>query len=112
MNEADWLNSTDPQPMLEFLRTSGKASERKLELFAAACCRRVWHLLFDQRSRKAVEVAEAYADERARREALAAAGEAARAAATAVAEEAHSGSSPARGGFTLAHAHAAAAAAW
>jgi hypothetical protein len=60
MTEAEWMACTDPGPMLDFIL--GKATDRKLRLFAVTCCRRVWPLLKDQRSRQAVEVAETYAD--------------------------------------------------
>src|SRR5262249_3168963 len=39
MTEAEWLECTEPQKMLGFLR--GKVRERMLRLFAAACCRQL-----------------------------------------------------------------------
>jgi hypothetical protein len=48
--------------MLEFLRTTGKASDRKLRLFAVACCRAAWGLFRAQAVRAAVETSERYAD--------------------------------------------------
>jgi hypothetical protein len=60
MTEAEWLACEDPRRMLDFLR--GQASERKLRLFAVACCRRVPNLLNDSGDVKAVEVAERFAD--------------------------------------------------
>jgi hypothetical protein len=71
VTEQEWLNCTDPQPMLEFLR--GKTSERKLRLFACVCCRRIWNLLHDKRSRKAVECSEQFADGQIDKEQLSAA---------------------------------------
>jgi hypothetical protein len=61
--EARWLACTEPKEML-------RDSERKLRLFAVACCRRFAHLLPKGASRQAVEVAERFADEKADRDEL------------------------------------------
>jgi hypothetical protein len=60
MTESDWNTCTDPQPMLEFLR--GKASDRKLRLFAVAYCHHIWPLIIEGKTRHAIEVAEQFAD--------------------------------------------------
>src|SRR3954454_18013479 len=53
----------------------GKTSERKLRLFACACCRRVWTLMTDERCRNGVVVRERYEDGIATSEELAIAAE-------------------------------------
>jgi bacterioferritin-associated ferredoxin len=60
MTECEWLQAIDPKLMLEFLQ--GKASERKLRLLACGRCRVLWAEMVDERSKQAVEVAEAFAD--------------------------------------------------
>ena len=60
MTETEWLTCTNPQKMLEFLQPDEEA--RKTRLFKCACCRLLWHLLTDKRSREGVEVAERIAD--------------------------------------------------
>jgi hypothetical protein len=37
VTESEWLKATDPQAMLSFLEHGGRASERKMRLFAVAC---------------------------------------------------------------------------
>src|SRR5262245_14278965 len=67
MPEQEWLQVTDPQPMLEFLRD--KTSDRKLRLFAVVSCRRVSRLLFPAGQAEALlEIIERYADGSASKE--------------------------------------------
>jgi hypothetical protein len=66
MTEAEWLSSTDERAMLHFILWKARPSHRKLRLYGCACCRLVWPLLQDERSRRAVEVAEAFADGKAK----------------------------------------------
>jgi len=77
MTESEWLICDDPEMMLDFL--SDRASDRKLRLFAAACCRRLWSHLRSVTSRRAVEFVESYADGEVTRKAILAADSAARA---------------------------------
>src|SRR2546423_1761263 len=60
MTEDEWASATRPHLLLDFLWRRGH--HRRLRLFAVACCRRIWHVLPDEESRRAVEVAERFAD--------------------------------------------------
>src|SRR5687768_12369274 len=79
MTEAEWLASENPRPMLALLTDDGERLRaagairvpglltrlRKLRLFACGCTRTVWHLLPSEQHRRAVEVSERTADNRA-----------------------------------------------
>jgi hypothetical protein len=70
MDESYWLGN-DSEDMLDSLRD--QVSDRQQRLMVCACVRLFWEDLEDDRSRKAVEVGELYADGRATEEELAAA---------------------------------------
>jgi len=59
MTEQEWLKCRSPQQMLEFLQD--RASERKLRLFAVACCRRIQHV-YGSQGRAALDLTEQFAD--------------------------------------------------
>ncbi len=74
MTEADWLSADDPFPLISF--AAPRMTERQRRLFAAACCRRIWHLLTDDRLRELVELSERCAEGRVSRAELQAAADA------------------------------------
>src|SRR5262245_21716972 len=59
MTFEEWLEA-DHEAISEYFHE--RLSPRTLRLFLCACVRRVWHLLSDERSRRAVEVTERLAD--------------------------------------------------
>ncbi len=68
MTEAEWFACNDPCDLHDFLKEKlgiprqGEISSRKWRLLAVACCRRFSHLLLDERSSTALDVAEQLAD--------------------------------------------------
>jgi hypothetical protein len=62
MTEAEWLACTDPERMLIHLSHRADKLDRKLRLFAVACCYRLSDSFPGPCSRRALEVAERYAD--------------------------------------------------
>ena len=76
-----WTRSDIPANWRVWIATRpGVMPDRELRLFACWCGRLIRHLLTDERSRHAVEVAELYVEGKATSDELAAAGAAARAA--------------------------------
>src|SRR5262245_1574817 len=59
MTEVEWLAAAYPTLMLNFLE--GQASDRKLRLLVAACCRRIFDLLPGD-CQRLTETSERYAD--------------------------------------------------
>ncbi len=93
MTETEWAAAESPEAMLRYLlgvpdlgerlrawlpwsprRTEPKRqphpSPRKMRLYACACCRAIWELLRNEKSREAVETSERYADAEVSAEAL------------------------------------------
>jgi hypothetical protein len=60
MTEEEWLAAAAAEPLLNFLK--GQCGDRKLRLFGAACCRRLWELL-PEGFRAAVVAGERFADQ-------------------------------------------------
>jgi hypothetical protein len=60
MTEAEWQSCEEPGPLLE--QVFGRVSERKLRLFAVACCRQLWGASPDEATHVALSVAEHLAE--------------------------------------------------
>jgi hypothetical protein len=70
MSEQDWMTWWDAFDLLSWCEDEeGRLSQRKLRLFAVACCRTIWPVLTDA-TQRAVEVAERFADHQASSEEL------------------------------------------
>ncbi len=65
MTEAEWLACREPRILTYRMSRWVTGSARKTRLYLSGCCRLSWPLLIDERSRRAVEVAERLADDRA-----------------------------------------------
>jgi hypothetical protein len=65
MTEAEWLGCMEPRTMLTHLGT--KAGARKVRLYACAFANHLSRFLHDERSRRAIDVAEQFADGRVTR---------------------------------------------
>lgn len=60
MTEEEWLACENIQRMLKLI--DGRVSYRQLRLFVCACCRLIWDERWPHRTRRAIEVAERFAD--------------------------------------------------
>lgn len=85
MTEQEWLTSGAPLTMLQFLE--GRATDRKLRLFACACGRLAWNPFVPRFVVRATAAAEAFADGKIDGAALARVYELARGAVTAIAPD-------------------------
>jgi hypothetical protein len=65
MNEEEWLSCDSIEELLNLVEAEDivKVTARKHRLFYVACCRSVFALMPDHRSRKAVEIVEEVADD-------------------------------------------------
>jgi hypothetical protein len=68
MNESRWLTDCEPHPLIDWLFFDAGASDRKLRLFAVACCQPLLPHLgrFTPLATDLLALAEAFADRRAR----------------------------------------------
>ena len=54
-------DTSKPEWLVWVATRRGVLTDKELRLFAVWCCRQIWHLITDERSRDAVDVAEQYA---------------------------------------------------
>ena len=77
MTESEWLVCEEPLDMLRYIKQHRgmrrQNKQRKQRLFSVACCRRIWPLIVNDRSRHCIEVVERFADAQATSEELQAA---------------------------------------